>query len=107
VEEAGKKIDEIKEDVQKAKDDAKKINNDFNNFIDQVKKDQEERQKIREQRMKEEMEKLEQAGKNAILFGINFFYPDYHKSKKRRQNIQLPFEQEIMDICVSCGCSIF
>ena len=106
-EEAGKKIDEIKEDVQKAKDDAKKINNDYNDFIGQVKKDQEERQKRREQRMKEEREKLEQAEQNGTQFGVKFYYPDYHKSKKRRQKMQLPFEQEMMDICVTCGCNIF
>ena len=107
MEEAGKKIDEIKEDVQKAKDDAKKINNDYNDFIGQVKKDQEERQKRREQRMKEEREKLEQAEQNGTQFGVKFYYPDYHKSKKRRQKMQLPFEQEMMDICVTCDCNIF
>ena len=63
----------------------------------------EERRKREEQRLKEEQERLEQDGN---LFGIKFSFPDYRR--KRKNKFIIPFEQEIMDLCVTCSaCNIF
>ena len=41
-------------------------------------------------------------------YGGNFIYPDYTRYKKKRNQYNLlPFEQEIMEVCVTCGCNIF
>ena len=77
----------------------------------------EERKKIMEQRIKEQKERLEQMrqqmGEGGMQYNYNLYYPDYYidlnKSKKRRnQNTnEIPFEGEEMDVCVTCGCTIF
>ena len=106
--EAEKKANEIKQQVEQTQDDAKKAQEEFNNYVEQRRLEMEERRKQMEQRIKEQKEKSEQIGQGQNEFGVNFYYPDYYKSKKRRrQNNPLPFEQEIMDVCVTCGCNIF
>ena len=102
---AQQKADEIKQSVEQTKDDAQKAAEDFNNFMQKKQQEMEERRRRREQRIQEEQQRMEQASQEGLLFG--FFYPDLSKSKKRRQRTVLPFEGEIMDICVSCGCKIF
>ena len=112
--EAEKKANEIKQQVEQTKDDAKKIEDEYNNFNEQKKINEEERRKRREQRLKEEKEKKEPInqitqgqGGMEFPFDISSFLPNNRRSKKRRQNNVLPFEDEIMNICVTCGCTIF
>ena len=94
--------------MEQTKDEAKKAQEQFNYYLEQQKREMEERRKREEQRMQEEMQKMQQAGQNGIIpYGINYYNPDYRQSRKRRQYNVLPFEDEIMELCVTCSCKIF
>ena len=109
-EEAENKINEIKEQVKQTKDDADKVANDYNEFLEKQRIEMEERRKRREQiekKMKEEREKKGEEEPTGLDHLFNFFNPDFHRSKKRRNKFNIPFEQDITDMCVTCGCNIF
>ena len=104
---AEQRAEEMKQKVQRTRDDAQKAQDDFNNYIAQRRAEMEERRRQMEQRIQEEKERWRQIGEQGITIGLH--YGDDTRSKKRRQNniSLLPFEAEIMDICVTCGCNIF
>ena len=107
--EAEKKMEETKQQMEQTKDEAKKAQEQFNNFVENQRKEMEERRRREEQRLKEEREKMQQAAQDGMgyIYGMNYNNNDLIKSKKRRQNNILPFEDEIMDSCVTCGCNLF
>ena len=104
---AEQRAEEMKQKVQRTRDDAQKAEEDFKNYIAQRRAEMEERRRQAEQRIQEERERWRQIGQQGITIGLH--YGDDTKSKKRRQNTisMLPFEAEIMDICITCGCNIF
>jgi hypothetical protein len=104
---AEQRAEEMRQKVQRTRDEAQKAEEDFKNYIAQRRAEMEERRKQMEQRIQEEKERWRQIGEQGITIGLH--YGDPTKSKKRRQNniSMLPFEAEIMDICVTCGCNIF
>ena len=106
--EAEKKANEISQQVQKSKEEAKKLEDNYNNFVEQRRREMEERRKLAEERMRQQQEMMQQQqAQQQMQYGVNFVYPDYTQNKKRRQNNVLPFEGDIMDACVTCGCEIF
>ena len=68
----------------------------------------EERRKKNEEKRKQQMERLEKDIRDG-QFGIQLVYPDYLNRKTRTNRIDGIFslEQEVMDMCVTCGCNIF
>ena len=54
------------------------------------------------------MERLEQDIRDG-QFGIQLVYPDYlnRRTRTNRQDGIFSLEQEVMDMCVTCGCNIF
>ena len=108
--EAEKKAEELKQEVEQTKDEAQKIANDYNDFMERKRKMIEERKKMEEQRLKEEQERLEKQQEGQYGYGGNYYYPDYTQNNRKKRGTQyniLPFENEIMEICVTCGCQIF
>ena len=106
--EAEKKAEELKQQVEQTKDDVKKLDDQFNDFVEKRKNNIEERKKRAEQRLQEERERMERNAQEEDQYGGNFIYPDYTRYKKKRNQYNLlPFEQEIMEVCVTCGCNIF
>ena len=94
--------------MEQTKDDVKKLDDQFNDFVEKRKNNIEERKKRAEQRLQEERERMERNAQEEDQYGGNFIYPDYTRyRKKRNQYNLLPFEQEIMEVCVTCGCNIF
>ena len=104
--EAEKKAEEIKQQVEQTKDDAKKLDDQFNNFVEKRKNNMEERRRRAEQRLIEEKERMEKEAQEVEQNGQTFFNPYSRKRRKRNQISLLPFEQELMEVCVTCGCNI-
>ena len=105
--EAERQAEEMKQKVEKEKNEAKKAQEDFNNYMAQRRAEMEERQRQQQIRMQEERQMWQQRGGQGNTIGLH--YGDNTRSKKRRQNniLMLPFEDEMKDICITCGCSIF
>ena len=103
-EEAKQKVENIKNEIQQTKDESQKLVKDINNNIEGRKKAFEERQK----RRKKHLEKLEQDVRDG-QFGVQVVYPDYIGNRTRKNNTNGIFslEQEIEEMCVSCGCFIY
>ena len=108
--EAEKKAEELKQQVEQTQDEAKKIANNYNDFMERKRKFIEERKKREEQRLKEEQERMQQQQNGQYGNNGNYYYPDYTQNNKKKREQQynvLPFENELMEICVTCGCEIF
>ena len=108
--EAEKKAEELKQQVEQTQDEAKKITNNYNDFMERKRKFIEERKKREEQRLKEEQERMQQQQNGQYGNNGNYYYPDYTQNNKKKREQQynvLPFENELMEICVTCGCEIF
>ena len=108
--EAEKKAEELKQQVEQTQDEAKKIANNYNDFMERKRKFIEERKKREEQRLKEEQERMQQQQNGQYGNNGNYYYPDYTQNNKKKREQQynvLPFENELMEICVTCGCVIF
>ena len=107
-EEAKQQVEEIKSQIQKTKDDAQKLADDIVKNVEERKKNIEERRKMNEEKRRQQMERLEQDIRDG-QFGIQLVYPDYlnRTTRTRRQDGIFSLEQEVMDMCVTCGCKIF
>ena len=105
---AKQQVEEIKNQIQKTKEDAQKLADDIVKNVEERKKSLEERQRINAERRKQQLEKLEQDIRDG-QFGIQIVYPDYLKRKTRtnRQDGIFRLEQEVMEMCVTCGCNLF
>ena len=68
----------------------------------------EERKRNYEEKRKQKLERLEQDIRDG-QFGIQIYYPDYldRRTKKNKTQGDFPLEQEIVEMCVTCGCNIF
>ena len=99
---------EIQQQLQQSKDEAKRLEDNYNNYREQRRREMEERRRLAEERMRQQQEMMQQQSQQQMQYGVNFVYPDYTQNKKkRRQNNILPFEGDIMEACVTCGCEIF
>ena len=107
-EEAKQQVEEIKTQIQKTKDDAQKLADDIVKNVEERKRNIEERRKKNEEKRKQQMERLEQDIRDG-QFGIQLVYPDYlnRRTRTNRQDGIFSLEQEVMDMCVTCGCNIF
>ena len=106
--EAEQKAEELKQQVEQTKDDAKKLDAQFNDFAEKRKNNIEERKRTAEQKLQEEKERMEREAQEIGEYGQNFLMPDYMRNRRRRNQYNvLPFEQEIMEICVTCSCNTF
>ena len=103
-EKAKQKVENLKNEIQQAKDESQKVAKDINNNIEGRKKAFEERQK----RRRKHLEKLEQDVRDG-QFGVQVVYPDYIGNRTRKHNTNGVFslQQEIEEMCVSCGCFIY
>ena len=107
-EEAKQQVEQIKNQIQKTKEDAQKLADDIVNYADGRKKALEEQQRMNAEKRKQQLERLEQDVRDG-QFGIQIVYPDYLKRKPKTNNQDGIFslEQEVMEMCVTCGCNIF
>ena len=103
-EEAKQQVENIKNQLQQTKDDAQKLADN----MEQRRKNFEERQKRNLERRKQQLEQMQQDVNNGV-YGVQIIYPDYMKrrTKKTKNTDILPFEQEVMEMCTTCGCNIF
>ena len=120
--EAEKKAAEIKAQEEKAKAEAKKKEEEISNAKDKIKKAAEERKKQlvktkedAEKKAQEEAKKKTTTNNNTTTSTktksgtkVNYVPANNNTTNvKRRQEIIIPFEGELMEICISCGCGIF
>ena len=103
-EEAKQQVENIKNQLQQTKNDAQKYAED----MEQRRKNFEERQKRNLERRKQQLQQLQQDANNRN-YGVQVFYPDYlqRRTKKTRTDGNFSLEQEMMEMCTTCGCNIF
>ena len=103
-EEAKQQVDNIKNQIQQTRDDAQKLTNN----LDQRRKALEERHRRNLERRKQQLEQMKQDANNGNN-GLQIIYPDYMINRTRQtNNIGLfSLQQEVMEMCTTCGCNIF
>ena len=109
-EDAEKKAQELKkkaEEEKKKQED--KIKSQINNAKDKIKQAAEERKKqLEKQRQEEEIRKSQRQTNDSSGRKVNYRPDSYDlNSSKRRQNVVIPFDKEMIDMCVQCCCNIF
>ena len=102
-EEADKKAQEIKDQAEKAKEEAKKVEEEISSAQDKIKAAVEERKKKTQQ----VIDDGNQSNTKKTGVKVNYVTDPDTTSTKRRQDILIPFEAEIIGICLTCGCHIF
>ena len=107
-EDAIQKVENLKNELQQTKDESQKLANDIAKNIEGRKKAFEERQRKHQERRKKQLENLEQDVRDG-QFGIQVVYPDYLEKRTRRNNTTTIFslQQEIEEMCITCGCYIY
>ena len=103
-EEAKQQVDNIKNQIQQTRDDAQKLTDN----LDQRRKALEERHRRNLERRKQQLEQMKQDANNGD-YGLQIIYPDYMINRTRQTNNigEFSLQQEIMEMCTTCGCNIF
>ena len=97
------------------KEETKKVEDEILNVKDKIKAAAEERKKRSQQIIDDGNKQINNVNDNtnsrSRRAGIKVNYvPDYDGNTintKRRQDVLIPFQDELIGICLTCGCSIF
>ena len=103
-EEAKQQAENIRNQIQQTKDDAQKLANN----LEQRRKTLEERQRRNEERRRQQLEQMKQDANNG-QYGPQIIYPEYMINRTRHTNNigDFSLQQEVMEMCTTCGCNIF
>ena len=103
-EEAKQQVENIKNQMQQTRDNAQKLADN----LEQRRKFLEERQRRNRERRKQQLEQMKQDVNNGA-YGNQIIYPDYMINRTKQTNNLGDFslQQEVMEMCTTCGCNIF
>ena len=102
-EEAAKKAKEEAE--RKKKEEQQKVQNQLSQAKDKIKSAAEERKKQLRQQKEEQQKKSTRTTNDNTGNKVNYTPDSYNNNNsKKRQNVLLPFDQEMIDMCVQCCC---